>query len=498
MNYNISMARLFALLYYINGSLLAFYALSLFTNIVVFLFLKRDNLSKPDPLVEWPDVTIELPFYNESRVVDRVLRAVVNQDYPKEKLQIIILDDSTDVTSRKIDEFIASPSSCGFDIHVMRRNGRFDYKTGALRESMKLVRGEFIGVFDADFVPARDFLKNVIPHFACDPRIAFIQARWSYINPNKSLVTFIQSVSLDIHFILEKPVEQKLGLFINYNGSAGVWRKTAIEDCGGWPHSVLSEDLDISYYAQTRGWKALYLPEVAVPSELISSIYLLGLQQERWSFGGLQVFRKLWRKILAAKFAFGRKFHALSILSGYCIFIMIIFELVIFSAFQFYAIPVSELSFLLPIFSLILVNTMAAFVALMKTDAEWRRRIIFLPAYIFTTFGFSIQIGWGAIKGLLGLNHEFVRTPKFGESLSNRSDTQDISLKFSEEKAAWQKWLGYAVANILLSIYLLFGSLAAQSHDFWLSALVLLFLGLSFLTIALMTVFDVARINQWR
>lgn len=478
------------------GFVLVGYSISLLSTIIVFIQMREKPLAKPE-MSRWPSVTLALPFYNEKFVVDRILDAVINLDYPPEKLQVIILDDSTDETSQKIDDFLSSYVRGRLDILVLRRRERKNYKTGALRTSMDQVKGEFIGVFDADFIPPSDFLKEVIPHFSLDTKIGFIQTRWGYVNSMESIFTLAQSISLDIHFVIEKAVEQKLGLFINYNGSAGVWRKNTIIDCGGWPYTALSEDLELSYRAQTRGWKALYLPHVIVPSELISSAYLLGVQQERWAFGGLEVFRSLWQDIIKSRISPLHKFHALSVLLGYCIFIVLILQPVLFLFFRHYSFSVPEWSLVVPVILMIFVNIIAVLALLRRTHADWLYRAICIPIYVMLIFGFSVRIGWGAVKGLLGMKHEFVRTPKGVHHQSSSVKSTYSSLYTRVDGLTWRRWLGYVLIEATLSIFMLYGGLRLLDDNALLSSLVLFFYGISYLLVAIATATDTtARIGM--
>ncbi len=470
-------------LYVVIGVLLTFYGISVFINIIYFtVWLKVSEFRKPI-VSTWPQVTVILPFYNESAVVSRILEAVAELDYPRNKFQIMILDDSTDNTSQKIDAFISNLIYKDIDIYLQRRTERDDYKTGALRKSMRFVKGEFIAVFDADFIPPIDFLLKTIPYLLEDEKIGFIQTRWGFINPEQSALTLIQSFSFDAHFIIEKPIEQELGLFINYNGSAGVWRKNTILDCGGWPHNALSEDLEISFRAQTRGWKALYLPDVVVPSELTSSLYLLGIQQERWAFGALQVFRKLWKDVLLTKTSINRRFHAFSFLMVYCIFVLLVIQPVIFLTLRLFFFPVPEWFLVTPVFLMTGVNLITVLATFKKKRENWFPHALYLPLYILGVFGFSIRVGWGALKGLLGMPQEFIRTPKTG--------AQDgFGGKQESVMPSWQKWIGYVVAELLIAFYLFYGIFFALFQKLWLSGVSFFLFGIGYFMVAIWTIVE--------
>lgn len=462
------MLRILYLLYTLGGVILVLYAFSIALNLILFVFLRLRLPALPTISV-WPPVTIQLPVYNESAVIERLLQAVVRLDYPKDKLQILILDDSTDITSPQIDSFLRALSDDHLDIQVIRRKERSDYKTGALRGSMHLVKGELIAIFDADFVPPRDFLRSTIPYFANDPKLSFIQVRWGYTNSDQSFLTLIQSISLDIHFLVQKPLEQYFGLFINYNGSAGVWRKEAILDSGGWPHSALSEDLELSYRAQMKGWKVLYLPQIVVPSELIPSVYLLGIQQERWAFGALQVFSKLWPDLLIAKVSLYRRIHALSTLIGYGVFVLFVLQPVFFTTLSLFASrpPGWPLCIILILSAIYLLYGV---LALKQVYVDWIRRSFYVPLYILMTIGFSIRVSWGTISGILHRKYEFSRTPKFGTSSNSPAN---IVILDQIKQLSWYKWIEHVLTEVLVSMYLLIGVVFFLRESNWGLALLL-------------------------
>jgi cellulose synthase/poly-beta-1,6-N-acetylglucosamine synthase-like glycosyltransferase len=255
---------------------------------------------RPRDLREWPRVTVQLPLYNERRVVERVIDAAAALDYPRDRLEIQVLDDSTDETYPRAVAAVAPHAARGIDIRVIHRDRRDGFKAGALAAGLVAARGEFVAVFDADFVPPRDFLRRALPHFA-SPEVGLVQGRWEHLNRDGSALTAAQAVMLDSHFVLEHEARMRRGLFFNFNGSAGVWRRTCIDSAGGWSHDTLTEDLDLSYRAQLRGWRFVYDGSIRVPAELPADMEALKAQQRRWTKGSIQTARKLLPRVLASR-----------------------------------------------------------------------------------------------------------------------------------------------------------------------------------------------------
>src|SRR5581483_6922760 len=278
---------------------------------LVWLYMKnREKQPKDLPALDpTPVVTIQLPLYNEMYVADRLIQSVCEIDYPRDRLEIQVLDDSTDETRSIAELAVRRHAAQGIDIKYYHRVDRTGYKAGALEAGMRVARGEYIGIFDADFIPARDFLLRLMPHFV-DPKVGMVQARWGHINQDYSLLTKIQAILLDGHFILEHGGRNRSGRFFNFNGTAGVWRRTAIEDAGGWQHDTLTEDLDLSYRAQLRGWRFVFVPDVIAPAEVPVEMNGFKSQQHRWAKGSIQTCRKLLPTILRSDLPFGVKAEA--------------------------------------------------------------------------------------------------------------------------------------------------------------------------------------------
>jgi len=273
---------------------------------IVYLYYRhRGHVPRPTArFTVLPRITVQLPVYNEMYVVERLVDAVVAFDYPRDQLEIQVLDDSTDETTEIVDRKVRDLQRQGVDIQHVRRSQRHGFKAGALQHGLALAKGEFIAIFDADFVPDPDLLQRLIPYLA-DPRIGMLQARWGHLNAHYSLLTRVQSIILDGHFLIEQTARARSGRFFNFNGTAGIWRKRCIEDAGGWHADTLAEDLDLSYRAQLRGWQFLFLPEIIVPAELPVEMNAFKTQQHRWAKGSVQTCKKilpqLWRSDVPLK-----------------------------------------------------------------------------------------------------------------------------------------------------------------------------------------------------
>src|SRR5215212_302493 len=301
---------------------------------LVYLYMKNKD-RRPVPsgeLARLPAVTIQLPIYNEMYVADRLIDAVCQLDYPRELLEIQVLDDSTDETRSVAERAVRRNADQGIDITYLHRTDRTGYKAGALEAGMKVAKGEFIAIFDADFIPTTDFLERTVPFFA-DAKIAMVQARWGHINQNYSLLTKVQSILLDAHFVLEHGGRNRSGLFFNFNGTAGIWRREAIADAGGWQHDTLTEDLDLSYRAQLRGWNFVFLPGVVAPAEVPVEMNAFKSQQHRWAKGSIQTCKKLLPRILASDLPLRIKTEAaFHLTANFAYPLMILLSLLMFPA----------------------------------------------------------------------------------------------------------------------------------------------------------------------
>jgi len=386
----------------------------------------------PDPEV-WPAVTVQLPLYNEMYVAARLIDAVCRLDYPREYLEIQVLDDSTDETRDIVAGKVAEHRARGFDIHHLHRTDRTGFKAGALAAGTLRARGRFLAVFDADFVPPADFLRKVIPHFLGPDRerVGMVQARWDHLNRSFSLLTRIQAILLDGHFLIEHTARHRSGRFFNFNGTAGVWRREVIDDAGGWQHDTLTEDLDLSYRAQLAGWKFLYLPEVAVPSELPVDVNGFKSQQHRWAKGSIQTGRKLIGRVLRSRLPWAVKAEAFVHLTNNVSYVlMVLLSLLVFPAMALRQDASSRTLLLVdvPLFLAATVSVLAFYVASQVALGEgWRQRIRTLPALMGLGIGLSINNARAVIAGFFQDGGVFHRTPKYSiaDSIADSVEGQE-------------------------------------------------------------------------
>jgi len=366
---------------------------------------------------ELPRVTVQLPIYNELYVAERLVDSVCELDYPRELLQIQLLDDSTDETTALLARLTEEKRALGFAIEHLHRSDRGGYKAGALRAGLESATGEFVAIFDADFLPQADFLEQVIPHLVADPNLGLVQARWEHINGDYSLLTRIQAIALDAHFAMEQQVRNRAQLFINFNGTAGVWRKSCIEDAGNWHADTLTEDLDLSYRAQLRGWRFLYLNDLAVPAELPSEINGLKSQQFRWTKGAIETAKKhlpaVWRSSLPLKVKLHATAHLTSNLVFPCILLIALLNvpmLLVKQSHPEYAIYFN----LMGIFILSSISSLLFYLFAQRDIREdWQRRMLLFPLFMAGTMGFAVNNTRAVLEALFNRRSAFERTPKY-------------------------------------------------------------------------------------
>jgi len=365
---------------------------------------------------ELPRVTVQLPFYNEMYVVQRVIDAVCAFDYPRDRFEVQLLDDSTDETQKIAREAAEEWRKRGIDIRYIHRDNREGFKAGALENGLASAKGEFVAIFDADFVPEPDFLQKTI-HYFTDPKVGLVQGRWEHINREYSFLTRAQAILLDGHFIMESATRFFSGRFFNFNGTAGILRRQAILDAGGWEHDTLTEDLDLSYRAQMKGWKFVFLPDLPVPAELPVEINSFKAQQCRWAKGAMQTGKKVLPRLLRGGFSAAEKMEAFYHLTANISYpLMLLLALLLFPViivrfnqgwFQLVTID-------LPLFilSFASVNTFYI-VSQKKLHKDWRRRILFLPGLMAVGIGMTVAVAKSVVEGAVGIRSPFVRTPKY-------------------------------------------------------------------------------------
>jgi cellulose synthase/poly-beta-1,6-N-acetylglucosamine synthase-like glycosyltransferase len=385
---------------------------------LVYLYMKhRDKEPKAGPALDpLPVVTIQLPLYNEMYVADRLIDAVCAMDYPRDRLEIQVLDDSTDETRAIAGLAVDRWAARGVDIKYIHRRDRTGYKAGALEQGLKVARGEFVGIFDADFIPTADFLTRLMPHFA-DAQVGMVQARWGHINAEYSLLTKIQAILLDGHFVLEHGGRNRGGRFFNFNGTAGVWRRIAIEDAGGWQHDTLTEDLDLSYRAQLRGWRFVFVSDLIAPAEVPVEMNAFKSQQHRWAKGSIQTCRKLLPRILRSNLPLGVKVEAFFHLTANFNYIL----MCILSVLMF---PSMVIRYNMGWYEMLLIDIPLFFAATFsfcnfytvcqrEIHKDWRARIKYVPFLMSVGIGLSVNNTRAVFEALFNKQSEFARTPKY-------------------------------------------------------------------------------------
>ena len=410
---------LILVLYFFVLSILAIYGWHRYY--IVYLYMKnRDKApdkALPPPLETLPRVTIQLPIYNEMYVADRLIDAVCEMRYPRELLQIQVLDDSTDETTDIAELAVRRHAARGFDISYLHRVDRTGYKAGALEAGLRVATGEYIAIFDADFIPPKDFLHQTLPHFT-DAKIGMVQARWGHINQDYSLLTKIQAILLDAHFVLEHGGRNRSGAFFNFNGTAGVWRRAAIDSAGGWQHDTLTEDLDLSYRAQLAGWKFKFLPHVVSPAEVPVEMNSFKSQQHRWAKGSIQTCMKLLPRILRSKQPLAVKAEAFFHLSAnFNYLLMSVLSILMFPAMWVrYNMGWTEMLLIdIPLFAAATLSVCNFYIVSQRElYPDWRTRLKYLPFLMSIGIGLSVNNTRAVLEALFRKESEFARTPKYG------------------------------------------------------------------------------------
>ena len=405
-----------------------------------------------------PTITIQLPIYNEKYVAERLVDAVCELDYPKEKMKIMVLDDSDDSTTTLLHQQIEKYQKIGFQIEHVRRGTRNGYKAGALKYAMKTTDSQFVAIFDADFIPPKWFLRKAIPYFS-DSKTGLIQCRWGHLNENYSALTQAQALNLDFHFLVEQKAKSNSSLFMNFNGTAGIWRKECIDDAGGWHTSTLVEDLDLSYRAQMKGWGCLFLPDIVVDAELPVQMNGAKRQQFRWAKGSIQCAVKLLGDILVKrKIAFDTKLQAFIQLTRHVVFPLMLL--------QFLLLPIllaSEIN--LYIVSLLPALTLATYLAMgpgayvlvihsMYKGTTWKDKVKALPYLLIYSIGMSVNNSVAVFDGVIGKKNEFLRTPKYG-IIKNDDDWRDkaYNLPFTKTTLLEMFFAVYGILGIFIAIF---------------------------------------------
>ncbi|MBN2447228.1 MAG: glycosyltransferase [Phycisphaerae bacterium] len=449
-------------------SLLCVYGLHRCLLVTLFYRVRRHA---PQPKVRFsdlPPITIQLPMYNEQYVAQRIIEQTCRVDYPRDRLQIQVLDDSTDETSRIASETVQRMRAAGHDVVYLHRDDRTGYKAGALEAGLKSATGDFVAIFDADFLPPENILLDTIHHFT-DESVGMVQCRWEHLNRETSLLTQAQAILLDGHFVVEHTARNRTGRYMSFNGTAGIWRKAAIRDAGGWEHDTLTEDLDLSYRAQLRDWRFVFRTDLASPAELPPEINAFKAQQHRWTKGGAQTCVKLLPKVLRSNCPLRVKVEAFFHLTSWVVYIlMVLLSLLIGPALYARIVLPGEVPHWQWLIEMLLffVGTGSALSFYICSQREllrsWYDSVRFIPALMAIGIGIALNNAVAAIEGILGHQSEFVRTPKFGDAAQSRRRGWRKRLHGFRGRGMWQGWVELGLGFYLIGFFLLF-----MQHEQW-------------------------------
>jgi cellulose synthase/poly-beta-1,6-N-acetylglucosamine synthase-like glycosyltransferase len=438
--------------YFIVLFILALYGLHRYWLVYDYFMYSKNVPPNPPPVTHWPRVTVQLPIFNERYVIERLVEAVSRFDYPAELLDVQVLDDSTDETQQVARACVERHALQGMSITYIHRTNREGYKAGALENGLKTAKGEFVAIFDADFLPEPDFLRRTIPYFMHldgGDKIGMVQTRWTYLNSNYSLLTNVETILLDGHFVVEHGARSRRGTFFNFNGTAGVWRRKAIDDAGGWEHDTLTEDTDLSYRSQLKGWKFLYLPQIECASELPVDMNGFKAQQARWAKGLMQTAKKILPKVCRSDAPWHVKaeafFHLTANIS-YPLMVVLSTMLLPVMIVRFQQGWLQMLVIDLPLF-LASTCSISSFYLVAQRELRpktWRRTFMYLPFVMATGIGISVRNAQAVIEAILGKKSEFARTPKF--NIEGKTGT--FAKKSYRIKAGWMPF-----AEVLLGLY---------------------------------------------
>jgi cellulose synthase/poly-beta-1,6-N-acetylglucosamine synthase-like glycosyltransferase len=457
-----------------------------------FRYSKKSNPVPPRQFADLPFVTVQLPIFNEQFVIDRLIEAVCAMDYPREKLEIQVLDDSTDETQEVAAAVVERYTALGYNIAYIHRANREGFKAGALDAGLKVAKGEFIAIFDADFVPPSEWLMRVIHHFA-EPAIGMVQTRWTHLNRDYSILTQIEAILLDGHFVLEHGARYRAGEFFNFNGTAGMWRRQAIYDGGGWQHDTLTEDTDLSYRSQMAGWKFKYQPEIECPSELPIEMTAFKTQQARWAKGLIQTSIKILPRIWRSRAPFRVKLEAVYHLTANVSYpLMVIMSALLIPAMicRFYQ---GWFQMLIIDFPLFTASSFSIAVFYVMSQREiypktWMRTFLFLPFLMAVGIGLTVTNTKAVLEALLGIKSAFVRTPKY-RVLQKGQRAQAAKYRKRLKLVPW--------IEILLGFYFLAAILYTFSNHNYFTAPFLVLFVVGYWYTGLMSLLQ-GRFERWR
>ena len=445
-------------------AVLAIYGVYRIKQVIEFWRYSRFPPNAKDTFAEdiLPHITVQLPLFNEMYVVERLVKAVTEIDYPRDRIEIQVLDDSTDETVNIARATVANYAAQGFDIHYIHRDDRTGFKAGALENGMKSAKGELIAIFDADFVPKPDFLRKLVHHFT-DPIVGCAQMRWAHINGSYNLLTRLQTIMLDGHFVIEQTTRNRTGNFFNFNGTAGIWRREAIELSGGWQHDTLTEDTDLSFRAQLMGWRFVYLLDEEAPAEIPVEVNAFKAQQRRWAKGVLQVWFKLYLRIWYADLPLRVKLEMFFRLTG-----NISYPLMIVASFMQF--PLLLVRYNQGLHQLMMLDVPLLFfstvsVVLFYGSAVWYldtkrgSRLLHLPLVMALGIGLAFSNARAVLEALMGVKSDFVRTPKYRVE---KTDDESWKRKKYKRRHGWLPLL-----ELSFAIYFVFAIAYAVRMHMW-------------------------------
>jgi cellulose synthase/poly-beta-1,6-N-acetylglucosamine synthase-like glycosyltransferase len=479
-------------IYVIAALLLALYGCNAWMLTGLFLTRRRFKppVVLPEPQSTFPAVTVQLPIYNEALVVERLIDAIVNLDYPAPRLQIQVLDDSTDETTALARRRVRMYRRRGVNIQLIHRDNRTGFKAGALKHGLETATGELIAVFDADFVPDPSFLKQTVFYFAANPQLGLLQTRWGHLNRTYSWLTLAQGLALDGHFAIEQAARNRWGLLINFNGTAGLWRRSCIEAAGGWQGDTISEDFDLSYRAQLAGWRCLFLPDVVAPAEIPPQLAAFKRQQFRWAKGSIQCLKKLGWPVLRSELGWWVKVQAMIHLSSYLVHpLMIILALV--TPLLMLGQGTANVRFPLIYLSLVSLGPPVLYLVAQISlyPRQWQGHYRAMPLLILLGSGVALSNAKAVVEAVLGIGHCFRRTPKF--NVSTATDRwQESRYRLPVDSLIF--------GELALALYSLFGAVVAalSGHLFAVPFILLYTFGFGY--VGLQGLWDARReVRRW-
>lgn len=440
---------------YLAASLaLLVYGLNCYVLVVLAWRSRRSSAARaqlaPGDADRWPRVTTQIAIYNELNVAERAVRAACAMEYPRDRHEVQVLDDSTDETAWLLERLAQELGAKGHRVRLLRREHRVGFKAGALEEGLRQADGELVAVFDADFVPPRDFLLRTVPLFRADPALALVQTRWGHLNRHASWLTRVQALGIDGHFLIEQPARCGNGLFMNFNGTAGMWRRQAVESCGGWQGDTLTEDLDLSYRVQFAGWRTAYLPDVVAPGELPESMGALRQQQFRWAKGSFQTLLKHFGALARGPGSLFKKLQAVLHMGGYAVHpLMFTLSVLAWPMMALAPWPLAAHDWLgwliVPLVASVLGPSFLYLMGQVSGGGRWLSAFAWMPALVVVGIGLAFSNSRAVMEAAVGRSTEFVRTPKRGE---RELKTYPVSIP------------GMALVELLLGLYLICSTMA--------------------------------------